>query len=57
MEGFKNFMDIYCYNMEIQMSFNVFMAFIMEIVWILNGFNSFNGNMVDFKRFYGYIPL
>jgi hypothetical protein len=35
----------------------VFTAFIMEILRILNGFKGFNGNMVDFKRFYGYLLL
>jgi hypothetical protein len=54
MEGFNNFMDIYCYNMGIRRSLNVFTAFIMEIWRILNGFTAFNGNMEDIKRVYGF---
>jgi hypothetical protein len=46
MEDFNNFMDIYCFNMKIRRSFNVFMAFIMEIVRILIGFRV-NGNMEE----------
>jgi hypothetical protein len=47
----NSFMDIYCYNMGIRRCFNVFTAFMMEILRILNGFKAFNGYMEDFNNF------
>jgi hypothetical protein len=50
-------MDIYRYNKGLRRSFKVFMAFIMEIVRILNGFKAFNVNTEEIYESYGYLPL